>query len=99
MQPNDHALLKFDLNIDSIKYQICQLLNTRNDELQAIVNDELQKAQVNLDALIREGVREAIKQGIKNAFERQSYNLTTELEPLVQKELFKFLQNSIKESE
>ncbi len=99
MQPNDQALLKFDLNIDSIKYQICQLLNTRNDELQAIVNDELQKAQVNLDALIREGVREAIKQGIKNAFERQRYNLTTELEPLVQKELFKFLKNSIKESE
>src|SRR5208337_610266 len=99
MQPNDRALLRFELDIEGIKYNVCQLLDNRNAELQALVNDELQKAQTTLEVAVREGVQTAIKDAIKRVFERQSYALTEALEPFVQKELLKIVTAIVKESE
>jgi len=99
MQSNDRALFRFGLDIESIKYNVCQLLDNRKEELQALVNDELQKAQTTLEVTVREGVRTAVKDAIKKVFVIQSYALTEALEPFVQKELLKIVTTLIKESE
>jgi hypothetical protein len=99
MLENDGALLRLELNMDSMRLNIMQALARRDLDLQAIVNAEVDRMKHELPAIIRDAIRKNTIVSIERAVSDTCYQMTRQIQPAVREVVRDILGKAFPEEE